>query len=135
MPVEGSSPVRITRNGGISPAESPDGRFLYYSKYEQGGVWRIPLQGGQETEVLRDMDGGAWPNWGLGADGIYFLKLGKFPLVTIDFFEFATGKAIPVWTLEKEPGWGLSLSQDGKSIVYIQNEFAESNLMLVKNFR
>ncbi len=135
MPVEGGSPVRITRNGGISPAESQDGRFLYYSKYEQGGVWRIPLQGGQETEVLRDVDGGAWPNWGLSADGIYFLKFGKFPLVAIDFFEFATGKAIPVWTLEKEPGWGLSLSQDGKSIVYIQNEFAESNLMLVKNFR
>jgi hypothetical protein len=37
--------------------------------------------------------------------------------------------------LEKEPGWGLSVSRDGKSIVYIQSEFAESNLMLVKNFR
>ena len=135
MPVEGGSPIRITRNGGISPVESPEGRYLYYSKYEQGGVWRVPLPGGQETEVLKDVDGGAWPNWGVSADGIYFLKFGKFPLVTIDFFEFATGKAIPVWTLEKEPGWGLSLSQDGKSIVYIQNEFAESNLMLVKNFR
>jgi len=135
MPVEGGSPIRITRNGGISPVESPEGRYLYYSKYEQGGVWRVPLPGGQEAEVLKDVDGGAWPNWGVNADGIYFLKFGKFPLVTIDFFEFATGKAIPVWTLEKEPGWGLSLSQDGKSIVYIQNEFAESNLMLVKNFR
>ena len=135
MPVEGGSPTRVTRNGGISPVESPDGRFLFYSKYEQGGVWRIPLQGGQETEVLREVEGGSWPNWGVSADGIYFLRFGKFPLVTIDFFEFATGKTIPVWALEREPGWGLSLSDDGKSIVYIQNEFSESNLMLVKNFR
>jgi hypothetical protein len=37
--------------------------------------------------------------------------------------------------MEKEPGWGLSASSDGKSIVYVQDEFSESNLMLVKNFR
>jgi Tol biopolymer transport system component len=135
MPVQGASPTRITSNGGISPVESIDGQFLYYSKYEQGGVWQIPLQGGRETEVLSDIDGGGWPNWGVTADGIYFLRFRKFPIVTIDFFEFATSKTIPIWSLEKEPGWGLSLSQDGKSIVYIQNEFAESNLMLVKNFR
>jgi len=135
MPVQGGSPIRITKNGGISPAESPDGQFLYYSKYEQGGVWRMPLQGGEETEILRDVEGGGWPNWAVTAKGIYFLKFGKFPHVSIDFFEFATEKTAPIWTLEKEPGWGLSLSRDGKSILYIQNEFSESNLMLVKNFR
>jgi len=37
--------------------------------------------------------------------------------------------------LEKKLGWGLSLSSDGKSLVYIQDQFAESNLMLVRNFR
>jgi Tol biopolymer transport system component len=135
MPVQGGSPIRTTKNGGISPVESPDGQFLYYSKYEQGGVWRMPLQGGQETEVLSDVEGGGWPNWGVTADGIYYLRYRNFRVVTIDFFEFATGKTIPIWTLEKEPGWGLSLSRDGKSIVYIQSEFSESNLMMVKNFR
>src|SRR2546426_2874182 len=109
MPVEGGSPIRITRNGGISPVESPEGRYLYYSKYEQGGVWRVPLPGGQEAEVLKDVDGGAWPNWGVNADGIYFLKFGKFPLVTIDFFEFATGKAIPVLDSGERTGLGPEL--------------------------
>jgi hypothetical protein len=50
-------------------------------------------------------------------------------------YEFATGKTIPIWTLEKEPGWGLSLSHDATSIVYVQSEFSESHLMLVKKFR
>ena len=95
----------------------------------------MPLQGGPEAEILTDVEGGGWPNWGVTADGIYFLKFGKFPVVTIAFFEFATGKITPIWTLEKEPGWGLSLSHNGKSIVYIQSEFSESNIMLVKNFR
>ena len=95
----------------------------------------MALKDGQETEILRDVEGGSWPNWGVTADGIYFLRFGKFPLVTIDFFEFATGKTVSIWTLEREPGWGLSPSHDGKSIVYIQSEFSESNIMLVKNFR
>jgi Tol biopolymer transport system component len=135
MPVQGGSPTRLTRNGGISPVESLDGRYLYYSKYEQGGVWRMPMQGGEETEVLNDVEGGGWPNWAISPNGIYFLKFGKFPRTSIEFYEFAAGKTLPVWTLEKHPGWGLSMSQDGKSIIYIQNEFAESNIMLVKNFQ
>jgi hypothetical protein len=32
-------------------------------------------------------------------------------------------------------GWGLSLAPDGKSLVFVETEFAESNIMLVKNFR
>jgi Tol biopolymer transport system component len=135
IPVQGGVPTKLTNNGGISPVESPDGRFLYYSKYERGGIWRMPVEGGDETEVLQEVDGDSWPNWAITSDGIYFLKFDKFPRVTIQFFEFATRKSIPIWTLEREPGWGLSISRESKSIVYVQNEFAESNIVLVKNFR
>jgi Tol biopolymer transport system component/DNA-binding winged helix-turn-helix (wHTH) protein len=135
MPVQGRTPVRLTKNGGISPVESLDGRYLYYCKYETGGVWKMPIEGGDETEVLSDVDGGGWPDWAITSKGIYYMRFGTFPHVSINFFEFATRKSIPIWTLEQEPGWGLSISNDGKSIVYIQNEFAESNIMLVKNFR
>ncbi len=133
--VHGGAPVKLTRNSGISPVESPDGRFLYYSKYEAGGVWRMPVQGGEETQVLEEVRGGGWPNWALTAGGIYFLRFDKSPHSSIQFLDFASNKIIPICTLEKEPGWGLSLAHDGKSIVYVQNEFAESNLILVRNFR
>jgi Tol biopolymer transport system component/DNA-binding winged helix-turn-helix (wHTH) protein len=135
MSFHGGSPVRLTKNGGIGPVESPDGRYLYYTKYEQGGMWRMSLEGGEESEVFSDIGGAGWADWALCANGIYYLKYGKFPHVSIDLFEFASGRTILIWALDKEPGWGLSLSSDGKSIVYIQNEFSESNLMLVRNFR
>jgi Tol biopolymer transport system component len=135
IPAQGGAPVRLTKNGGISPVESFDGHSLYYSKYEQNGVWRMPLQGGEESEVLSDIDPGGWPNWALTADGIYFLKFGKFPHVDLAFLDFASGKTHVVWPLQQRVGWGLSSSVDGKSLVYIQNQFAESNLMLVRNFR
>jgi Tol biopolymer transport system component/DNA-binding winged helix-turn-helix (wHTH) protein len=134
MPLQGGSPIQITKHSGIGPEESADGRYLYYCKFEQGGLWRMPLDGGEEIEVLQDVEGGAWPNWALSPEGIYFLKFGKFTGVSIEFLEFATGKTHRLWTLQKDPGWGLNLSSDGKSIVYIQDEFAQSNLMLVKNF-
>jgi Tol biopolymer transport system component/DNA-binding winged helix-turn-helix (wHTH) protein len=134
MPLQGGPAVQLTKHAGISPEESQDGRYLYYCKYEQGGLWRLPLGGSEETEVLKDVGGGGWPNWALSSEGVYFLKFGKFAEVSIEFLEFGTSKIHRIWTLQKEPGWGLSLSPDGKSIVYIQDEFAESNLMLVTNF-
>jgi Tol biopolymer transport system component/DNA-binding winged helix-turn-helix (wHTH) protein len=134
-PVQGGTPVRVTKHGGISPVESFDERDLYYSKYEQNGVWRMPLQGGEESEVLNDIDPEGWPNWALTPEGIYFLKFGEFSHADLAFFDFASGKTHVVWPLEKKLGWGLSLSSDGKSLVYIQDQFAESNLMLVRNFR
>jgi Tol biopolymer transport system component/DNA-binding winged helix-turn-helix (wHTH) protein len=135
MPVGGGTPVQVTRHGGMSAVESPDGRYLYYCKYEQGGIWRIPLAGGEETEVVPEVGGGGWPNWAVSPEGIYFLRLGGSPDGSVEFLEFATGKTRRVWNFNRDPGWGISLSPDAKSLIYVQYEFAESNLMLVRNFR
>jgi Tol biopolymer transport system component/DNA-binding winged helix-turn-helix (wHTH) protein len=135
MPIQGGPPIKLTKHGGISGVESSDGRFLYYSKYELGGIWRMPVEGGEETQVLEEVRGASWPNWALTSEGIYFLRFDKAPRVTIQFLDFATRKTTSLWTLDKEPGLGLAMSRDGKSILYVQGEFAESNIMLVKNFR
>jgi hypothetical protein len=95
----------------------------------------MPLEGGEESQVLSDAGGYEWPNWAITPNGIYFLRFEKFPRATIAFFEFATGKTTSLWALDKEPGWGVSVSPEGKSLIYVQDEFAESNIMLVKNFR
>ena len=134
IPVQGGAAVQLTQHGGISAVESTDGRYLYYSKFEEGGVWRMPVQGRDETQVL-DIGGDGWPNWALSSEGIYFLKFSKLSHPTIQFLSFATGKTHPLWTLEREPGWGIGVSRNGKSIVFTQDDFAESNLMMVENFR
>jgi Tol biopolymer transport system component/DNA-binding winged helix-turn-helix (wHTH) protein len=134
IPMQGGAPVQLTRHGGISAVESSDGRYLYYSKFEEGGVWRMAVQGREETQVL-DIGGDGWPDWALSSKGIYFLKFSKLSHPTIQFLSFATGKTHPVWTLEREPGWGIGVSSNGKSIVFTQDDFAESNLMMVENFR
>jgi len=116
--------------------ESEDRRLLYYSKYIQPGVWKIPLNGGDETLVLDQPPGDHWYDWAPTRDGIYFLKEephnGK-----IYFFDFATEKAIPIFALEKPAPLygGLALSPDGKSLLFSQQDFSDFHIMLVKNFR
>jgi Tol biopolymer transport system component len=136
VPFKGGAPIAVTRNGGIFAAESADGRFLYYSKLDVPGVWKMPLHGGEEIRVLDQLSGLDWSNWALGRNGIYFIgTVDTQPHATVQFFEFATHKIIPIWTLEKPAGLGLALSADGRSILYVQNDFRESAIMLVKNFR
>jgi len=143
--LNGGPPVKVTRNGGAFAAESADGRFLYYSKYSVPGIWKMPLEGGEESRVLDQpyreptIPSGAgwlaWWDWAVARDGIYFLNFATKPYATLEFFEFATQKTLPIWTLPKPPGFGLSIAADEKSILYVQNEIGISSIMLVKNFR
>ena len=131
----GGAPVQITTTGGLAAAESADGQFLYYSKYEADGIWRMPLHGGQEERVLDRPTGNDWFNWGLARNGIYFLDRSVEPKSTVNFFELATRKITQISSLNKPTGWGLALAPDGRSLLYIEVDFVDSNIMLVKNFR
>ena len=133
--VKGGSPVQVTKNGGVFAAESADGRFLYYSKFEAPGIWKMPLNGGEETRVLEQPAGDAWWNWALTRNGIYFFDDSHSGIKTgVKFFDFATDKKVSIANAD----WsccGLAVSPDGKSILYTHSEIGESNIMLVKNFR
>ncbi len=133
--LNGGPPVQVTKNGGVFAAESADGRFLYYSKYEAPGIWKMPLNGGEEIHALDQPAGDDWFNWAVAPNGIYFLDSSIGTNATVKFFDFATGKKITISTSDKPPGVGLALSPDSRSILYVQDELAESSIMLVKNFR
>jgi dipeptidyl aminopeptidase/acylaminoacyl peptidase len=129
MPMNGGAPVQVTKNGGVFAAESVDGRFIYFSKFEAPGIWKMPIDGEEESLLLADQGGRMWWNWALTRNGIYFLD------DELKFFDFATGKRTSVYASEKPLIMGLAVSPDGKSILYPQIEVAESSIMLLKNFR
>jgi dipeptidyl aminopeptidase/acylaminoacyl peptidase len=135
VPFKGGSPVKVTRNGGVYAIESDDGRFLNYSKLEQPGIWKMPLDGGEETRVLDQP--GPWFNWALARTGIYFLNESATPNGRIEFFDFASRKTTPIFSLEKPASafGGLAVSPDGRSLLYGQIEVDDSSIMWVKNFR
>jgi serine/threonine protein kinase len=54
---------------------------------------------------------------------------------SIEFLSFATAKVKTVAPISGPPGEGLSVSPDGRFILYTQKDEAGSDLMLVENFR
>ena len=135
--LNGGPPVRVTTQGGVYAQESTDQRFVYYAKFEQDGIFKMPLGGGVETRVLNKPLALGWSLWTLAPEGIYFVNWNVPPNGRIEYFDFATGQSTPILNLEKaSPVYGgLTLSPDGKSLLFAQTELDEAHVMLVKNFR
>jgi Tol biopolymer transport system component len=137
---EGGAPVQVTKQGGFLAFESPDGRFVYYDKGDDGaGVWRVPIEGGEEILILDQLKPGMSGNWAVVDDGIYFMR---FDANTneegaILFFDFATGRVKEIAKLGRDQivRGGLAVSSDRRSFFYTVWEHIGGDIMLVENFR
>jgi len=135
-PAEGrGESVQVTRQGGREGFESLDGSSIYYTKgFGVAGVWKIPVAGGDETLVYAEPVQGLWA---IIDKGLYFVNLNAIPHPTIEFFNFATNRSTKVATVEK--GFqlvypSLAVSPDGRSLLYVQTDSLESDIMVVDNF-
>jgi Tol biopolymer transport system component/DNA-binding winged helix-turn-helix (wHTH) protein len=137
MPSTGGSPVQVTRHGGFAAFESPDGRFLYYAKgLTAPGLWRIPVNGGEEVELISSLEAGYWGYWAVVENGIYYLDTTTKP--GIAFFDTTTHRTTRLFDLENHPARedpGLAVSPDKKTILYTQLDSSNSDILLVDNFR
>ena len=141
MPAAGGEAQPVTKGGGSAAYESSDGQFLFYTKARNvAGIWRVPVEGGEEILVLDTHKAGYWSAWTVVDQGIYFLTAEKISRPAIEFFSFTTGRLIEVATLAKPFGLasnpeGLSVSPDGRWVLYTQEDQRDVDLMLVENFR
>ena len=136
-PVAGGEAQQVTKQGGFAAFESPDGKYLYYAKLDVAGLWRIPVEGGQESLVLDQLKPREWGYWAVADEGIYFINSDSKPHATIEFLAFATSRLTSIATIEKEPiNWAsnLAVSPDGRWILYTQVDQSDSDIMLMENF-
>jgi eukaryotic-like serine/threonine-protein kinase len=126
VPKDGGEAVQVTRSGGYVSFASPDGRYIYYSKFQQQGVFRMPAEGGEEVQVLS-----VSTRVGLTAKGVYFFAPGG---KSIQLLDTATGKVSTLAILDK-PGGQLTVSPDDAYIVWMQVDRNTQDLMLVEHFR
>jgi len=133
---QGGAAVQLTRHGGSGAVESPDGKALFFIKALGGNrssLWRMPVGGGDEVQVLPMI---FRYNFAVTATGVYYdtPTLQDKPS-SIEHMEFATGKVTTLHTLTKPVDLGLAVSPDGRYLLFAQNDFSGSDLMLVENFR
>jgi Tol biopolymer transport system component len=131
MPATGGEPMQITRNGGYAALESPDGKFLYYSKrHHSEGLWRLSTSGGEETKIVDAIE--SWGNFAVADQGVYFVPAAAD---SIQRYDFSSGKVSTVVKTGKRLDFGLAVTRDGGAIYYTQMDQERSELLLVENFR
>jgi len=141
MPADGGEAIQLTWDGGSTPLESPDGKFLYYTK--KITLWRVPLGGGQPAKVLEGLR--SYLNLAIVDKGIYFVpEQNGHSLSSIEFLDLHTNqiRRIASFGLERSVGSGdladdsgLAVSPDGQWILYTQVDQGGAELRLVENFR
>jgi dipeptidyl aminopeptidase/acylaminoacyl peptidase len=126
IPAAGGAAQQVTIGGGFYPRESPDRRFVYFTKHgAETSLWRISTQGGRESRVLDRLFQLA--GFVVVEDGLYFVRLADAsrPSVTPEFelcfLEDGGGRVRQIAALSGPLGWGLSVAPDRRSVLFVRN--------------
>jgi Tol biopolymer transport system component/DNA-binding winged helix-turn-helix (wHTH) protein len=133
-PAEGGNATPVAGNvDGIAPEESFDGTTLYYAEREANTVLRVASLDGQSGgKEIPGMPAVASSDlWTVTPKGIYFVPADKADSVW--FYEFTAQKMRKVFVAGEIAG-GLSVSRDGRYLLYSLSEGANSDIVLVENF-
>jgi Tol biopolymer transport system component/DNA-binding winged helix-turn-helix (wHTH) protein len=119
--------VQLTRNGGFYPFESFDEKTIYFSRFDQAGIWSLPVSGGAESLVIADKPQvGYWGHWAITTAGLYFLNMDAEPGPRIEFYNFGTRRISPVLKLQRRPPRlqpSLGATPDGRTLYYTQLDY------------
>jgi Tol biopolymer transport system component len=128
---------QVTRQGGFAAFESYDGKMLYYSRFDGGGIWRVPVDGGPEERITGGLHLGYWGDFAVTESGLYLLDVDAHPSPTILYYNFQTRQLTAVLQLKQNPiPWSANLaaSRDGRSLLFAQGD-AKSSITMAENFQ
>jgi Tol biopolymer transport system component len=131
----GGTPKQVTTQGGFVGSESIDGKWLYYTKPDSAGIWRVPVSGGEEAKILSQPGVGYWGYWCFrGNELLYVTSSQGSP--AIESYDLLTGRTKRIFQLQHAPPpfAGLTASPDGNSLVFADLTEAGSQITLVENF-
>ena len=131
LPAQGGAAIQVTGTGGQWPAESWDGKSLYYLRDQT--IWRRDLRDETESRVIDTLSpiGGDWRHCGKD-----ICLVDRFSSHFVKYDPFAKTKRIT--PLDVGPfantDVGMDVSPDGRWVIYSRADSVESDIMMVENF-
>src|ERR1700758_896154 len=136
-PASGGDAVLLVKDiYAINPRESLDGKTVYFaSNHDKSTLKKIalPAQPGTESRVDGMPQIRAAELWTLSQAGIYFVP-DEAPR-SLCYFDFASKQIRTIFEVDKDFNSGLSVSADGRWILYSQEGDVSGDIMLVDHFR
>ena len=144
MDESGGDPQPITLGDGMEPQESADGRWLYYTRGDEDGIWRStnPQQKQGESgtrEQIQDQpvsdqpSANYWGYWQLTPAGIFYLDLKHGP-TAIRLLNLTSNRRTTFAVLKQAPPVyaGLSVAGDGATVLITEKREAGRHITLVE---
>ncbi len=132
-PAAGGEAERVTHEGGFLSLESVDGKTLFFMRrFDASPLLALPLAGGPEREVAKCV----W-TFAVVPAGLYSEECSNGPFGPSALFvrDPATGQGRLLGDLGGAQGAGLSVSPDGKVILFTKIVGEGADLMMIENFR
>ncbi len=136
--VDGSKEIQVTKKGGYSAYESYDGNDLYFVKSGQNDIMKLSFASGVEDPVDKHLNDLRWGAWIVSEKGIYFAKDDTSGQSIIYFYNFADRKVNQIIKPPKKM-WmdsdAMTVSPDGRYLLYTQFDRVTNDIMLIQNFQ
>jgi Tol biopolymer transport system component len=137
VPSQGGTPEQVSSAGGFLALESPDEKWIYYTKGDTPGIWRVPAQGGgAESMVVNEPAVGYWGYWTMMGDEIFYLD-SSTATPSISAYNLKTRQKSRVHSLRRlpPPFAGITVSPDHKWLLYTDLSESGSHITLVEKFK
>jgi len=131
-PAAGGSAEQVTRTGGGRPQASPDGKTLYVQRggLAPSALLAVSLDGGPERTVIDCVR-----SYAVTAAGVHHVACGASSAPSLLLWDPSTGQSRVLGTLDGPLSFGITVSADGRTILFTKQVGEGRDLMLIENFR
>lgn len=135
VPARGGPAVQVSEDQGEWAIESPDGAYVYYvvaaNTMSPGRCRAFRPKGGAAAKILEGVSGSTFD---VLDSGIYYIERTAAES-RLQYFDLATRKTTTIAGDLGNVDVGLTVSPDGRTILFSRVDSSVNDLMLVENFR
>ena len=123
---------QITKNGGYRAIPDEVGKLLYFSKYDEIGIWEMTLESEQTKRIIEAVHLYDWGNWLVDDQFIYYAsRQSPFKPVTLTQYDLTTYQNCEILKLKATPSLpGLAKHPISGELFITQTLYTECDIVM-----